>query len=55
MREQLWRARLPLDLRLAVRKAVSGSGGATPAGWRFEAAGSVYVRLWGRSNADLVD
>jgi hypothetical protein len=41
------RARLPLDLRLTVRKAIAGSGGATPAGWRLEASGSAFLRLWG--------
>jgi hypothetical protein len=43
------RARLPLDLQLAVRKAVAGSGGATPKGLRLEASGRAFVRLWGAS------
>jgi hypothetical protein len=43
------RARLPLDLSLAVRKAIAGSGGATPKGWRFEASGRAFIRLWGAS------
>ena len=45
-----WRedqAPVPLELRAAVRKAVRGSGGATPDGLRFEANGQVFVRLWG--------
>ena len=45
-----WRedqAPVPLELRAAVRKAIQGSGGATPDGLRFEASGQVFVRLWG--------
>jgi hypothetical protein len=41
------RASVPLDMYLAVRKAISGSGGATPAGWKLEASGKAFVRLWG--------
>jgi hypothetical protein len=41
------RANVPLDMHLSVRKAISGSGGATPAGWRLEASGRAFVRLWG--------
>ena len=41
------RANVPLDMYLSVRKAISGSGGATPAGWRLEASGKAFVRLWG--------
>jgi hypothetical protein len=45
------RARLPLEMRVAARKAIAGSGGATPSGWRLEGRGQVFVRLWGAPSA----
>ena len=41
------RAGLPVEVRLTVRRAVAGSGGATPAALRLEAGGQVFVGLWG--------
>ena len=43
------RARLPFEMRVAVRRSVAGSGGATPDGLRLEASGRVFIRLWGPS------
>jgi hypothetical protein len=45
-----WReglARVPFEVRLVVRRAIAGSGGATPKGTRMEATGRVFWRLWG--------
>jgi hypothetical protein len=41
------RARIPFEVRLAVRRAIAGSGGAVPKGTRMEATGRVFWRLWG--------
>lgn len=41
------RARLPFEVRFAVRKAVAGGGGRVPDGLRLEGTGRVFWRLWG--------
>lgn len=41
------RASLPFELRLMIRRAISGSGRAVPKGTRMEATGRVFWRLWG--------